>query len=351
MALSPRPAPVYALMLGALLAGCGSAPAQEVTPDPLAVRVAVVQRYHGSGTIGGIGTVAREREMDLSFRVPGVLARMDVDIGDRVGPGQQLAALDARDLAARLAQAEADVRQAERRLARYETLGDSGAIARAQYEDERSALERARAARAAATYDHGSARLIASAAGVVLARLAQAGETVAAGQAVLRIADLSSPLIFRAAIAARDLVRIAPAASASVWVEGRHEPVAGQVSRIGRLVDDRTGTVDVEIRLAQSTGLVSGMTGRIEIMSSDADSRPGLVAVPAEAVIEARGERAALFLLDRRGARAVRREVRFVGFDGEMALVSGLEPGARIITAGAGYVADGQVVHVAGGHG
>ncbi|PXA83398.1 hypothetical protein DMC18_24755, partial [Caulobacter sp. D5] len=65
---------------------------------------------------------------------------------------------------------------------------------------------------------------------------------------------------------------------------------------------------------------------------------------PAEALLEASGDKAAVLRLD--GTTARRTPVRFGGFDGDDALVAGLPPGSRVITAGAGFVSDGEKVSV-----
>lgn len=339
-----RPFPLLAL--AALLAGCSAAQPSATEPEPLPVEVVAANLRGGTGAVSAVGRVAHQQEMTLAFRVPGTLARLDADIGDRVGRGQILAVLDARDLAARVAQAEGDVRRSERAVARYAALSEAGAVARARYEDERTTLDQARAALRAAAFDHESAQLRTPTAGIVLERIAQAGETISPGQAVLRVASTASPLLVRMPIPEGQLARVRPGAPARLVTA--NGTVSGAVSRIGAQVDTRTGTTEIEIRLTTSRGLVSGMTGTVEI-DAPQDRSAGIAAVPAEAVLEAKRGQAALFLLDRPAQRARRRVVRFVGFTGEQALVAGLPANALVITAGAGFVTDGQRVRVTGG--
>jgi hypothetical protein len=75
-----------------------------------------------------------------------------------------------------------------------------------------------------------------------------------------------------------------------------------------------------------------------------ATASAGFARIPAEAVLEASGGKAAVLRLE--GGRARRTPVRFGGFDGDDALVAGLPDGARVITAGAGFVSDGDRVTV-----
>ena len=66
--------------------------------------------------------------------------------------------------------------------------------------------------------------------------------------------------------------------------------------------------------------------------------------VPAEAILEAKDKQAFVLVVDKDVAR--RRAVTFGGFDGDDALIAGLPPQARVITAGAGFVGDGEKVQV-----
>ena len=333
------------LLFPLALTGCGQgASPQEIAPLPVEI---AKPSASGQGVIVGTGRVEREREIALSFRVPGVIARLHVDMGDRVRKGQLLAELDGRDLAARLRQASGDVMRAERAVARYEGLSTEGAVARARYEDERTALDQARAAQAAAAYDRSSGRLLAPAGGIVLQRSVQGGETVSAGQQIVRVSDGASALIVRASIPGDRLPDIRPGAQARVTIQGGTGPLTGHVSRIGQQVASGTGTAEVEISLPADAALASGLTAHVEI-GAVAKQEAAALRLPPEAVVEAKDGKAVLFLLDRRQSRARRIVVRFRGFSGEEALVEGLAPDADVITSGAGFVTDGQRVQITG---
>ncbi len=88
------------------------------------------------------------REVQLAFRVPGRLARMHYDEGDRVHAGDTLAALDAEPYRQTLAVADARVGQAQANLAKLEAGSRPQDIERA-----RSAVSEAEAAHANAMSD------------------------------------------------------------------------------------------------------------------------------------------------------------------------------------------------------
>lgn len=335
---------VAAAVMVMAAAACNRAePAAEATPPP-AVEAVKVREPQGSGVLTATGPLERRREMTLSFRIPGVITRLTVDDGDVVRAGQVLATLDPAGVAAAEARASVEVERARRDLARDQALFDKGFVSRQRLDDRRSALKAAQASAGAAAFDRRWATLVSPAGGVVLQRAAQAGEVVQPGQAVLRIADESSPLTLRAPLPDRDVARVRVGQAASVRVDGLVTPIAGRVARVGERAGAQTGAVDVEIELSSAAGLRSGQMATAEISVPMAAEAPALARVPAEAILEADGKRAFVLVLDKGVAR--RRAVNFGGFDGDDALVGGLAPEARVITAGAGFVSDGEAVRV-----
>jgi RND family efflux transporter MFP subunit len=335
-----------AIAAGALLGGCGSHQPAATAPPPLAVEAVDVASPSGAEALEATGALRWRRETILSFRVAGVIRKLQVDEGDVVKKGQRLAEIDPTAIEARLAQARADVARANRDAERLEGLVERGSVSRQQAEAQRTAAADAQAVLRGAEYDSRSAVLTAPAGGVVLTRTAQTGETVAPGQPVLTLADTTSSLVLRAALPDKDVTGLRLGQPAQVRVDVLpNELLEGRVSRLGQLAGAATGEIELEITLPLRPGLRSGMIARAEIV------RPAAAAarfsrVPAEAVLEASGERAFVMRLDPSTGKARRMAVRFGGFDGDEALIAGLPPGARVITAGAGYVSDGEAVSV-----
>jgi HlyD family secretion protein len=110
-------------------------------------------------TLFASGTV-EATDADLGFQRPGRIAAVDVREGERVAPGAELARLDARELDAQVAAAEAALAAAEARLAeltggsRPQELAAAEAARRAA--SERVAEARRDAERAAALFDGGA---------------------------------------------------------------------------------------------------------------------------------------------------------------------------------------------------
>ncbi|WP_199743388.1 efflux RND transporter periplasmic adaptor subunit [Caulobacter sp. 602-1] len=343
---TPLP-PLAALLMTTALAACDGKARTEATTPPTPVEAARVAAPGAAGSVTGAGTLERRREMALSFRIPGVLTAMKVEAGDRVSAGQLVAAIDPAGVDARQQQTMADLERARRDIERDKTLFEKGYVSRQRIDDRTSALKAAQAAYDAARFDRRWASLVSPASGVVLERRAQAGEVVAAGQVVARIADLSSPLVLRLPLSAREAARVRVGDVARVRVEDLAEQtLSGRVTRVGEAADTRTGAISVEIELsAPPAALRSGQVAHATLSVRTAPGATTAYArIPAEAVLEANGQRAFVYRFDHGKAR--RMAVGFGGFDGDDALVSGLPDGAQVITAGAGFVADGEAVRV-----
>ena len=327
----------------AVATACSKAEKPADAIAPASVEAVAVRNPSDGSVLTATGPLERRREMTLSFRIGGVITALNVDDGDVVKAGQVLARLDPAGVAAAQTQADVEVERAQRDLARDQALFDKGFVSSQRLDDRKSALRAARARAGSAAFDRRWATLTSPASGVVLQRTAQSGEVVQPGQAVLRIADETSPLTLRAPLADRDVIRVRVGQSASVRIDGLPTVVPGRVSRVGERAGPQTGAVDVEIELLGAHPLRSGQVATAEITVSAAPTTP-MTRVPAEAILEADGKQAFVLVVDRDVAR--RRAVAFGGFDGDDALVSGLPAGTRVITAGAGFVGDGEKVQV-----
>jgi membrane fusion protein, multidrug efflux system len=332
------------------LAACGAAKDPEPGPaQPVPVELASVKPLAGVSAVTGTGMIAREREQILSFRWSGVVQQLTVDVGDVVRQGQMIARLDATAVAARLRQAEADQQKAARDLSRDSALAKDGWISPQRLADRQTAVAQARAALDSARFDLKWATLTAPSSGVILVRHIEAGEVVAPGQPVVTIADAASPMILKLPLADRDIARVRLNQAAQVQVTALgDQPLTGTVTRIGERADPRTGTIDVEIRLPANPALKTGYLGTATIaVAANQTAQADRMRVPAEAILEADGGRAWVFVASTDGKTARRVAVGFHGFAGDDALVSGIAAASRVVTRGGAYVRDGGPIQYA----
>jgi RND family efflux transporter MFP subunit len=339
---------VLAMVFLAALVGC-RADGQTASAEAQRVRVAAATLGPGQPAIRASGLLEAKDQMQLAFKVGGVIARFYVDEGASVERGQLLARLEQTEVAAQVAQAREWAEKTARDRDRAEHLYADSVITREQVEDARTAAAMAAAQLQTAEFNSGYSQIRAPAKGTVLRRLAQERELVAAGNPVLVLSDAGRGYVVRAALADRAFLAVALGDPVNVEFDaypGR--TFFGTVSRLTRAADPRTGTFDVEIKVApQNASLASGLVAKVAI-NPHLDTPP-LPRIPIGALVEGDESHAWVFVLDSTGTHAKRRGIDVAFLDGDsVAVRTGVAAGERIVTEGAAFIDDGAQVLVAG---
>ncbi|MEO6526492.1 MAG: efflux RND transporter periplasmic adaptor subunit [Gemmatimonadaceae bacterium] len=333
------------IALALLAAACGKAPKPAAPSTPISVHTAPVTLQSLAEPVTGTGVVAARDEFPLAFKIGGVVSRVLVREGDVVRAGQTLAALDLREIDAQVDRARSAAAKAERDHARVKALYADSLAPLAQLQDAATAVELARADLQTASVNRRYATVVAPSAGRVLRRTAEPGQTLAAGAPVVVVGGSTGGTVLRLGLADRDLVRVRIGSSAAVRLDafpGR--VITGRVRQIAGAATPGTGTYEVEITLDDPIGLASGLIGAASI---DAVGRGTLPTVPVDALLEADGDRASVFVLSPRRDRVQRRAVRVATIRGDRAaLREGLDGVTAVVTAGASYLTEGAAVRV-----
>ena len=337
-----------ALPLLALAAACGRPAKAEVAQgsDAVAVRTVPVAREWVTRPVEATGSLHSKDEIELSFKMPGIVARVLVAEGQTVRRGQTLATLDLREIDAQVMAAQSAAAKAERDLDRAEALYADSVATLAQVQDARTGAEVARSGLQAAAFNRRYAAIVAPADGVVLRKLAQGGELVSPGTPVLVLGSSERGQVLRVGVADRDAVRLKVGDAAAVRFDAfPGEQFPGTVREVAPAADPRTGTYQVEVSVtAQGRALASGLVGRAEIRPAAGTE---MALVPIQAILEADGDAATIYTLAQDGRRARRLPVTVGFIQGERVAISGgLEGVGAVVTDGAAYLGDGVAVKV-----
>jgi RND family efflux transporter MFP subunit len=347
-------APLLLLPALALLAACGD-DAGEAAATPAAERRPLPVLVHEVGApisaepVRAAGTVRLRRETPLAFWTAGRVAAIEVREGDRVRAGQALARLDLQTIDSDVRAARADAARANQELARQKKLIAEGWVTRARLDSAEAGASSARAALDRALFAQKNARIAAPADGIVLARLAEPGQTVASGEPVLVVGEYRAGHVLRVPLAASEVAGLAKGMKADVrFPDGAAPAMAGTIVEVAGRADERTGTFQVEVALPASPALRSGLIGEASIARAPAaEVAAGPLLVPATALFAARAGEAFVWKIDGRGrvapalvaTGAVRR-------DG-VVISAGLAPGDRIVKAGVDRLTAGDPVRPA----
>jgi multidrug efflux system membrane fusion protein len=334
-------------VLGILfLWGCGEQGAENGEPPGIPVRTAPVVREAVSVPIHTSGKVVSSVETRLAFKVGGIVGRVPVDEGESVGAGQLLAELRGDEIDAQVAQARSAFDKAQRDLERARRLyGDSVATLE-QLQDAQTGFEMAGAQLEIAEFNRVHSAIYAPSEGTILKRFAEVGELVGPGMPVILFGAGGDAWLVRVGVTDRDIMRLDLGDSAGVSVDaypGREFPA--RVVEIGESADPLTGTYEVELALGKADArMVSGFVAGVDIYP--ATCQPMWV-IPIEALMEADGERAYVYVPDGESAMVKKIPVT-IGclMDRRVAVTEGLDGISRVVTDGAAYLTDKAAIRV-----
>jgi RND family efflux transporter MFP subunit len=343
------------MALAALVHAADSPGSGAATARP-ALSVAVVQPQITSMAVrvSANGNIAAWQEASIGAEGQGLrLAEVRVNVGDVVRKDQVLAVFSSDAARADLAQVQAAVAEAEATLAeaaanaqRARELQPTGVLSAQQVNQvlttERTAQARLEAQRAALHAQQirlQHTRVLAPDDGVISARSATVGAVVPAGQELFRLIRRGR-LEWRAEVASSDLARLKPGMPARVMLPDGTR-VAGKLRVVAPTVDPATRNGLVYVDLMTPGPAKPGMFARGEFELGSASA----LTLPQSAVLLREGF-SYVFTV---GADNKVSQLK-VGTgrrqNDRVEISSGLTPDARVVLAGAGFLADGDLVRV-----
>jgi len=302
------------------------------------------------------GVIGARVQSNLGFRVAGKIVDRIVNVGQQVKAGDPLMLIDATDLHLALtaknnavAAAHATVVQLEADERRYASLRNSGWVSRQRYEQAKAALDTAAANLAAAEAEARVAEnettysvLLADADGTVVETLGEPGQVVSAGQTVVRLAQAGPR---EAVVALPETIRptIGSVAEATLYgSDGRR--YTAHLRQLSDAADTQTRTYEARYVLdGEAAAAPLGATATIRLASLAGQPE---VQVPLGAVLDD-GRKTGVWILDSTTSTVHFRPVKLVRMSGETAVISGLNPGDRVVSLGAHLLQEGTRVRVA----
>lgn len=388
---------VLIIIAGSLmLAACGEAPKPAPAQRALSAQVITAQYRTIPDTVQVPGSVQPRQRIALSSQINGFVHSVSVKAGDYVGAGQVLVTLDARDAQSQKDTAQASIEEAQAGLEearkgaqvaadmrnaakansdlaaatfqRFQKLFDSKSLSPQE-------LDEARARRDAAAADLAAKETMVAAAQdrmkQVQAKIAQAsaqsrradvlvGYTVIKAPAPGRVAERQvdpgsaifpgSPLIVLETTASPQVLAEIPTSQltalrigleVNVRISDSGPATKGRVAEIVPLSNPATHTVQFKVDLPPGFAAPTGSYASVEVPLG---SRNALL-VPLKVVRET-GQLTGVFVVDS-GSKARFRLVKVAPFDTEQVeLLSGIEPGEKIVSALSDDLVDGVTLEV-----
>lgn len=378
------------VMAVAVILAAAAACRKETIPEPAiqTVRAGIVAQIYPEAAERYSATISPIEAIDMAFKSAGIVDRIhqvrgadgrlrDIQVGDRVSKGTELAVVRTVDYEQRVQQAQAQVAQAEAQLAqaqatlreadveyiRAKNLFESASLVKPQYDQAKGRYETAQAAVEGAKAAIATARSVvdqtklsladttlrAPFTGWITARNVETGSLV--GNTTPGFSLMDTHLV-KAVFAVPDLtlksVRLGQ--RQNLLLDAVSHPLSGVVTSISPQADPKGRVFLVEVTIENPKEEVRpGMIGTLELGAMRA-SEPRLV-VPLGAIVHspANPEGFAVFRIrERDGKMFVEAQDIQVGntFGNSIEVTSGVSAGERIVSVGGSLLRNGQQVRL-----
>jgi len=315
---------------------------QEKAPIP--VEAVAAERGEVSAYITTTANLVAENDVRIAAEVDGTVVELHVEEGDWVKEGQVVAMLNRDDAEIAVSKAHARAGNAKLAFDRAQTMREQQVISSEDY--DRLSMEMSVANQEVAEAEWGlSKRTIrAPFAGRVTERFAMKGQRVMPNDELFSIADYN-PLVARIFLPEKSVLTLNEGREVRIALNAdRSIEFAGRIRMISPIVDTATGTVKVTVEAMDPPKQVR--PGGFVTINIVQESRDDVVRLPREAVIREL-QSVHVFITD--GEIATRRDIEIGIEEGDfIEVVSGLEAGERVITAGQGGLREGTKIKVLG---
>ena len=357
-----------------LLAAFFYAAARSGPLAPIAVTVTTVTSQPLTPALFGIGTVEARYSHNIGPTAAGRVLRVMVDVGEMVKADQPLAEIEPIDLDDRIAgqdaalkraealaiAAEAQVKDASARAAfsatqarRYAQLFQSHSVsaeaadgkhqedeaakaalaaARANLDAARQDLARIRAERDGLTQQRNNLRLTAPADGLVVSREAESGDTVVAGQTIVRIIDPATVWLHVRFDQTRSSGLQTGLPAMIVLRSQAGQPIKGQVSRVEPLADTVTEETLVKVAFDPIPSPLPPL-GELAEVTVSLPELPAQPTIPNAALKRSNGQNSknGVWMLKDNGPTFAPVQAETADLEGRVHIMAGLQEGDRII--------------------
>jgi RND family efflux transporter MFP subunit len=344
-------------ILGLGLAGmiaCGHKVEQREAGPKVSVTVVAAAEQALPSAEEYVGNVRSRQAVVISTKMMGRVVRFFVDEGQAVTKGQPLVEVDAAEAQGAYSQSKAGVdaadvavRNMERDDERYKRLYEQKAVTKHQLEQVEMGLASAKAQRAQAEANlkmsgtlMSYGKILAPDAGIVTKKWMDAGNMAFPGAPILTVEN-PKDLEISVSVAEDKARLIATGQQAQVTVDSLDKTLSVPVAAVVGASDPMTRTSTVKLSIPEGSGLAPGQFAHVRF---DALGMKAL-AVPVSA-IQAEGQMDGVFVADQGLARLRWIQIGVRGGNWVQVL-SGLQPGERVIVPVPAGLSDGQIIEVA----
>ncbi len=307
---------------------------------PVTVGVDTIRMINATDEGAYTGTFEPNRETRISADIQGRIVSLLADVGDEVKPGQALIQLDNSLLKLQLQSVNVQVEGLETDVKRFTILTRADAIQGVQLEKAQLGLKAAKVQQASLLEQISKTTIRAPFAGVVTAKLSEAGAFAAPGMPLLQIIDINQ-LKFTIQVPEADLLKFQLHQQFSITPDvDPDRTLTGKLTMIGSKSNPGNSfPVQFQVRNTAQQVIKAGMFGKVVVSRTSLKKE---IRIPASAVTGT-ADYAQVYLV--KNGKAVLQPITiFRQVQNRAVVTSGLQEGDVIVVSGLVNLFDGAFV-------
>ncbi|MCG6967868.1 MAG: efflux RND transporter periplasmic adaptor subunit [Chromatiaceae bacterium] len=348
------------VLVASMLGGCTEQAPPQIEAVARPVKTMVIAGADAAGARSFPARIAAAQRADLAFRVPGTVKEFPVKEGDRLQEGGLVARLDPTDYQIVVDDRRATFDKTNKNYERGKELVDTGAISRSDFDRLEAEFKKAQAALSAATQDLAYTELKAPFEGIIATRLVDQFEEVQAKQAIAVLQNIQ--MLEVKFDVPESIIRGIRASGEAQTVDARHrvkvfasfQDQPGHAypltfKELATKADAKTQTFEATYLMKQwdKGTVLPGMTATVTVDFLGLIDSGISFTVPVSAVVGDYKLDPRVWTVDEASMTVSPRPVKVGRLLGDgIEILDGLEPGARIVTAGTPFLVDGMQVRL-----
>lgn len=333
------------LMIILVLTGCQSK--RTGTPDreeSVPVVTSPVKKIESGKIISLSGNIEGYKTVRLGFMVAGKIDFIAVNEGQHVSKGMMLSSLDPSNyaIAKELADIQAD--QVQDEYNRLKQMHDSNSLSESDFAKINFGLKQARAQQKLHARNLSDTKLYSPIDGVLLKKLAEAGEITGVGIPLFVVSDIRKVKV-SAFIPENELHNIRIGQSTNVFVSSLENNYEGRIIEVGSAADPASRAFQVKIEVDNpGMKIRPGMIADIKITS---DVNNELLTIPVEALRHDYNDQSYVFVIDTMLNKAFIRNVSTGKIiDSSIEITSGLTEKEAVVSGGQQKLVNGSRITI-----
>ncbi len=346
----------FLALLGSLSSCSNQAEQKKVELPAISAKIGQTAGSNQGKYVTASGKIEAENSAMISTRLMGFVTDITVKTGQKVSQGQLLARISSNDLAAKKAQAEAGIAQANagynnarKDYERFEALFAQKSASQKELDDMSTRMEMAKAGLEAAKQMRNEvmaqfsySNITAPFSGVITGTFMKKGDMANPGMPIISM-EGASKLQAVVMVSESEILNIKNGIQADVTIKSTQKTIKGRVAEMSSSAQNTGGQYIVKINLDEPAQILSGMFVQAVFpieRSASAEAATSMTLIPKEAIIE-EGQLKGIYVLNDQNIALLRWVRLGKTYGNDVEVLSGLSENEKYVLKADGRLFNG----------